>query len=70
MKVHKINVFIDPSSLNDNKIKDLNLINKKDSSDNSYFITKIANISNKISNKYNMYNCFKFWKKKSKEGNK
>jgi len=70
MKVHKINVFIDPSSLNDNKIKDLNLINKKDSSDNSYFITKIANISNKISNKYNMYNYFKFWKKKSKEGNK
>lgn len=70
MKVHKINVLVEPNSINDNKIKDLNLISKKDSSDNSYFITKVANISNKISNKINMYNYFKFWKKKSKEGNK
>ena len=70
MKVHKINVLVEPNSINDNKIKDLNLISKKDSSDNSYFITKVANISNKISNKINMFNYFKFWKKKSKEGNK
>jgi hypothetical protein len=70
MKVHKINVLVEPNSINDNKLKDLNLISKKDSSDNSYFITKVANISNKISNKINMYNYFKFWKKKSKEGNK
>ena len=70
MKVHKINVLVEQNSINDNKIKDLNLISKKDSSDNSYFITKVANISNKISNKINMYNYFKFWKKKSKEGNK
>ena len=60
-------MFIEPNKLDNEGMKDLNIINKKNGSDNSYFITKVANISNKISNKINMYNCFKFWKKRSKQ---
>ena len=67
MKVHKMKVFVEPKNLYNDGFKDLNIISKKSSSDNSYFITKVASISNKISNKMNMYNCFKFWKKKSKQ---
>ena len=67
MKVHKMKVFVEPKNLYNDGFKDINIISKKSSSDNSYFITKVASISNKISNKMNMYNCFKFWKKKSKQ---
>lgn len=68
MKVNKINVLVEPNIIDNKGMGDLKvgeLITKKESSDNSYFISKVANISNKISNKINMYNCFKFWKKES-----
>ena len=35
--------------------------------ENSFFIQKIANITNKVSNKNNVYKCFIYWKKKTKE---
>ena len=40
---------------------------QKNSSDNSYFISKIANVTNKINTKYTMFKFFRLWKKKSKE---
>ena len=64
MKVHKLNVFVEPNAFNNNENKEI--LTKKNSSDNSYFITKVANITNKISNKINMFNHFKYWKKEAK----
>ena len=69
MKIHKINVYLEPNELEKNEAKELQLIKKVSNSDNSYFINKVANITNKISNKVNLYNCFKYWKKESKKNN-
>ena len=65
MKVHKLNVLLDSNQLKNEGMKDVNLILKKNSSDNSYFISKIMNVTNKINNKFFMVKCFKLWKKKS-----
>ena len=65
MKVHKLNVLLDSNQLKNEGMKDVNLILKKNSSDNSYFISKIMNVTNKINNKFFMVKYFKLWKKKS-----
>ena len=65
MKVHKLNVLFKSNPLKNEGMKDLNLIIKKNSSDNSYFISKIMNVTNKINNKFYLVKCFKLWKKKS-----
>ena len=65
MKIHKLNVLLDSNQLKNEGMKDVNLILKKNSSDNSYFISKIMNVTNKINNKFFMVKCFKLWKKKS-----
>ena len=67
MKVHKMNILLDPTELKKEETKDLNLIHQKNSSDNSYFISKIANVTNKINIKNTMFKFFRLWKKKSKE---
>ena len=65
MKVHKLNVLLEPNQMKNEGMKAVNLILKKNSSDNSYFISKIMNVTNKINNKFFMVKCFKLWKKKS-----
>ena len=62
-----MNILLDPTELKKEETKDLNLIHKKNSSDNSYFISKIANVTNKINTKNTMFKFFRLWKKKSKE---
>ena len=65
MRVHKISVLCEPNEIKKEGIKKLNIIVKKNSSDNSYFISKIKNVANKINIKNYMSKCFKLWKKKS-----
>ena len=67
MKVRKINVFVEPNDIKKEGSKELQLIKKMSNSDNSFFINKVASITNKISNKVNLYNCFKYWKRESKK---
>ena len=70
MKVQKIKISTDSKDIKNSLTKDLEpkYINN-DFVDNSQFIQKIANISRKISNKNNIFKCFIFWKKKTKEIN-
>ena len=70
MKVQKIKSSTDSKDIKNSLTKDLEpkYINN-DFVDNSQFIQKIANISRKISNKNNIFKCFIFWKKKTKEIN-
>ena len=65
MQVHKINISIEPNDIKKEGINTINAIVKKNSSDNSYFISKIKNVANKINLKSDMSRCFKLWKKKS-----
>ena len=65
MHVSKINILIEPNDIKKEGINKINAIVKKNSSDNSYFISKIKNVANKINLKNNMSKCFKLWKKKS-----
>ena len=70
MKVQKIKISNDFKDLKNSFTKDLEPIYKiSDFIDNSQFIQKIANISRKISNKNNIFKCFIYWKKKTKEIN-
>jgi hypothetical protein len=68
MKISKMKILDNP---NNNTWNDLDLKYKKEfeKNENSYFIKKIADITRKISNKNNMFICFGFWKKKTKENN-
>ena len=65
MKVHKINISVEPNDIKKEDFNNINAIIKKNSSDNSYFISKIRNVANKINIKNDMFRCFKLWKKKS-----
>ena len=65
MKVHKINISVEPNDIKKEDFNNINAIIKKNSSDNSYFISKIRNVANKINIKNDMFRCFKLWKKLS-----
>ena len=65
MKVHKINISVEQNDIKKEDFNKINAIIKKNSSDNSYFISKIRNVANKINIKNDMFRCFKLWKKKS-----
>ena len=68
MKIKKLNVLIESREIKTSLTKEFNLKNKNSQIlENSHFIKKIANITIKISNKNNIYKCFIYWKKKSKE---
>ena len=68
MKIQKIKIL--NNEIKTSSTKDFNpKFKNKKILDNSYFIQKIANISRKISNKNNVFKCFIFWKKKTKENN-
>ena len=66
MKVHKVNVLLS-QQIKTQDIQNINPIIKINSTDNSFFITKIANIMNKINYKNDLYKCFKLWKKETKK---
>ena len=67
MKICKMKILNNLNKKN-NTWNDLDLKNQKEmeNNENSYFIKKIADITRKISNKNNMFICFGFWKKKTK----
>ena len=68
MKIKKVNILLESKEIQKGITKELNLKNmSSEMVDNSYFIQKIANITKKISNKNNIFKCFIYWKKKSKE---
>ena len=68
MKINKINVLSDSSEIKNNLSKDFILRNNSTQNiDNSFFIQKIASITNKINDKNYLFKNFKNWKKKSKE---
>lgn len=68
MKITKVNVLTDSKEIKNSITKEFNFNNKVSAIlDNFYFIKKIADISVKISNKNNIYKCFSFWKKRTKE---
>ena len=68
MKIKKVNILLESKEIQKGITKELNLKNiNSEMVDNSYFIQKIANITKKISNKNNIFKCFTYWKKKSKE---
>ena len=63
MKIHKINVLTQPKETTKSLINHNNSTNI----DNAFFIRKIAIITRKISNKNSIFNCFNYWKKKTKD---
>ena len=68
MKIKKVNILLESKEIQKDITKELNFKNmNSEMVDNSYFIQKIANITKKISNKNNIFKCFTYWKKKSKE---
>ena len=71
MKICKMKI-LDNQNTKNNTWNDLDLKNKKEieKNENSYFIKKIADITRKISNKNNMFICFGFWKKRTKNKRK
>ena len=64
--------ILDNPNKKNNTWNDLDLKNKQEieKNENSYFIKKIADITRKISNKNNMFICFGYWKKKTKDKRK
>ena len=71
MKISKMKILDNPNKKN-NTWNDLDLQNNKEieKNENSFFIKKIADITRKISNKNNMFICFGYWKKKTKDKRK
>lgn len=64
--------ILDNPNKKNNTWNDLDLQNNKEieKNENSFFIKKIADITRKISNKNNMFICFGYWKKKTKDKRK